>query len=458
MLKVLWVLKMTNRISNEIKWLLNRFCKLDKNVLVDLDEIKCILKDLEYYEKYFTQNRTDYLLSIKKLARKDITIECRNHLINEIHNLIRTEIVVDFIIMRRTSWYSVKPLVNAFINAGCAVRIVPIPILQEIQDDFGKSLASIIKREGYEILDFHEYNVEEELPDIVIDNMAVDSAKLPEFRFLRIHNIVENTVHLEHSILTGYTEAMKVSHFRIARSRCWQYLVPSELFTKSLSMVFRIDGDFLTEGNPEIDVVVKGDSKRKNNHKKSVLWNIDALDPNEYKNGDAERIFREIEYIEKMSASFPSINNIVRTHPSMINQTKSLSIIEKLNCLVEEKNNVFLDKNILICDTYMECDAMVTWMSSTTLYTFMATSKPVAVMPTFIKDGYDTILDMNFLNNIEVFFDIKDVYNFFENLEQEIDLNKVMRIKTIKDYVKYIDGTASENIVRKVLEEYEKRR
>ena len=46
---------MTNRISNEIKWLLNRFCKLDKNVLVDLDEIECILKDLEYYEKYFTQ-------------------------------------------------------------------------------------------------------------------------------------------------------------------------------------------------------------------------------------------------------------------------------------------------------------------------------------------------------------------------------------------------------------------
>ncbi len=364
---------------------------------------------------------------------------------------------VDFIILRRSHWGAVRPLVDAFIDAGCHVKIVPVPMIQELQDNWGSSLKQLIINDGYIVTDFRNYDIENELPDMVVDNMAVDSAKIPEFRFLRIANLVEKVIHLEHSILTGYTEAMKNSYFRIGRSRSWQYIVPSELFVSAFPMIFRIDAEFLSEGYPEFDTIYEI-KKESDLPLKKILWNIDALDPNESKNSDMIRLQQEINYLDSMSIEYPEIQAVVRLHPNFINQSKCKLLKEQLFELISARENITLDREPLIYKTYNEVSAMVTWMSSTTMFTFAATGKPFVVLPTFIEDGYDTIVDMYLLNQLYVAFNENDMRVFLKNIIENHDDKKSKRLAAFEKYIGIVDGKISRRIVQEVLKRYERRK
>ena len=261
--------------------------ELDKGSQYWATTIECMIDDLtddchkipNFSKKEFVIH---HLIEIRKLLSVNLCTEISNHFacIRKIILSEESEIIVDFLILRQSHWAAIRPVIDAFMEKNCIVRIVPTPMIQEIQDNWGKTLQVMVQKDGYEIIDFEKYNIEEMLPDIVIDNMAVDCAKLPNFRFLRISKLVDYTVHIEHSLLTGYTEAMKSAYFRIGRTRCWQYVVSSDLFAAALPLVFRIDGEFLSAGYPEIDTIVKTQKKRGNQDTINVLWNIDALDPN----------------------------------------------------------------------------------------------------------------------------------------------------------------------------------
>lgn len=367
-----------------------------------------------------------------------------------------SSIYVDFIILRQTHWSAIRPLVDAFRSRGCKTRIIPTPMIQEKQDHWGKALNDLVQRDGYQTEDFEEYDIETALPDIVIDNMATDSAKEPNFRFLRIASMVDNIVHIEHSILTGYNEAMKRKHFEIGRSRCWQYVVSSPLFAKAFQMILRIDGEYLPMGVPEIDSVHLMQRKFdcvKHNFQ-TVLWNIDALDPDKHVEGDYERLEKEIFYLEAMSEKYPKIRNIVRTHPNFCNQMETVSLKKRLDRLINERQNVFSDANPLIYETYAEVDAMVTWVSSSTLFSFGSTGKPFIIIPTFIQGGYDTMLDMHLLQVIPIAFSLRDMSDFFEGFQNDADREK--RIAILQEYIGAIDGTASFKIADEVLRRYGK--
>ena len=96
---------------------------------------------------------------------------------------------------------------------------------------------------------------------------------------------------------------------------------------------------------------------------------------------------------------------------------------------------------------------MVTWLSSTTLFTFAATGKPVIVIPTFIRGGYDTILDMRLLNEIPVAYSEKDIIGFVQQIGT--DSARERRIAVLTEYSGPVDGTASEKIAQEVLSRYE---
>jgi len=372
---------------------------------------------------------------------------------------LKSVLVVDFIILRQSHWGAVEPLAHAFrATTDCCVRIVPTPMIQERQDAWGSALRALVKKDGYETLDFEKYDIECEMPDIVVDDMAVDCAKIPEFRFLRIANLIENTVHLEHSILTGYTEAMKHAYFRIGRSRCWQYITSSALFASAFPLVFRIDGEYITCGYPEMDMINKIAACSWSNHaSKTVLWNVDTLDPNKESKTDYFRIEKEIDYLDLMTTRYPEIVAIVRPHPDFYNQPRCQVFIQRIIDIVSQKENVKIDKEPLIYHSYKKADAMVTWMSSTTSFTFGATGKPFVVLPTFMEDGYDTLMDMNLLSTLYVAFNASDIESFYKMILTGKDPKAECRKETLLKYTGPVDGTASFDIVKEVLTRYERR-
>lgn len=423
--------------------------------------VLCALHDLEDYSIYAGCDEI-YLSIIQSVVRhynmkKDgasvvsLLSGLKKHTLN-----YQAIMYVDFIILRQTHWGTMKPLIDAFIESKCHVRIIPTPMIQEKQDHWGKALSKIIQQDGYTVQNFEQYDIEKALPDIVIDNMAVDCAKIPEFRFLRVASLVDNTVHIEHSILTGYNEAMKRSRFRLGRSRCWQYVVPSPLFSISFPLIFRIDGEYLPMGCPELDSIYSSQAEHIKRCKvfSSVLWNVDALDPDTEIPGDYERLAKEIEYLEAMAQSYPDIIQIVRKHPNFCNQKKCEQLSKTLDNLICSYDNIRYDTNKLIYETYKEIDAMVTWMSSSTLFSFAATGKPIIVMPTFIDGGYDTMLDMYLLSVIPVAFSLKDMYNFFDNMKA--DVNKKTRIEVLQKYTGPLDGNASKRIAEEVFIRYDR--
>ena len=96
---------------------------------------------------------------------------------------------------------------------------------------------------------------------------------------------------------------------------------------------------------------------------------------------------------------------------------------------------------------------MVTWMSSSTLFSFAATAKPIIVIPTFINGGYDTMLDMHLLQVIPIAYSKRDMERFFDTMEN--DFMKEKRMKILKEYTGPVDGTASTKIVDEALIRYE---
>lgn len=423
--------------------------------------IKCAFRDLVKYAEYVEDNKAVYIDQVLKVFWIYIEEGNSNYFSLEFGQLkkvtfdLQSNIHVDFIILRQTHWGAIRPLVDAFLSRKCKVRIIPTPMIQEQQDHWGKELAKLITRDGYSIVDFEKYDIEKEIPDIVIDNMAVDCAKIPEVRFLRVSAAVENIIHIEHSILTGYNEVMKRAHFRIGRSRCWQYVVPSPLFSVAFPLIFRIDGDFLPLGCPELDSVFSISIQKEKDPQKafSVLWNIDALDPDKDVPGDFERLEKEIYYLGEMASKYPDIQNVVRVHPNFCNQERCAVLQKQLDILSNNNGNIVYDTNALIYETYNDVDAMVTWMSSSTLFSFGATGKPVIVIPTFINGGYDTMLDMRMLQVIPIAFSKRDIELFFDTMKN--DFMKEKRMKILKEYTGPVDGTASIKIVNEALRRYE---
>ena len=422
--------------------------------------VSCALSDLEYYTKIagcddIYINKIREIVACFERHSNCRTISSVVYALRSLYQNLQSTIYVDFIILRQTHWGAIKPLVDAFIENKCHVRIIPTPMIQEKQDLWGRALSQLIQKDGYHVEDFEEYDIEKALPDIVIDNMAVDCAKIPEFRFLRIASLVDNTIHIEHSILTGITEAIKWSHFRIGRSSYWQYVVPLRLFSVAFPLIFRIDGEYLPMGCPELDsVYLYQNSCKVNNKEQCILWNIDALDPDSEIPGDYERLLKELEYLENVARRYPSIMQIVRTHPNFRNQKKCQILSEMLDSIVSGYDNVSYDKNRLIIQTYSDVDAMVTWMSSSTLFSFAVTGKPIIVMPTYIDGGYDTMLDMYLLQVVPIAYSIEDFEHFIAKIEDDPD--KIKRIKIFQKYAGPLDGTASKRIVNEAIIRYEK--
>jgi len=422
--------------------------------------VLCALEDMNTWAAFVdTRRRQEYLSALDKVKRRFGDSCSKEELNCSLDELLKTtktlpvQTKVDFIVLRRSHWGAVRPLVSAFQNAGCETRIIPTPMLNEGQDNWGREFSKLAANDGFHVVDFRTYNIEEELPDIVVDNMAVDSAKIPEFRFLRIASVTENIVHLEHSILTGYNEAMKRSYFRIGRSRAWLYIVPSPLFRKAFPLVMRIDGDYVAKGYPEMDSVWASQQGGQVQARTTILWNIDALDPEFDLPGDYERLEREIHYLRVVAERFPEILSIVRPHPNFFNQERCQTLLEELMLLIESNQNVVFDYEPTVYSSYKKASAMVTWLSSTTLFTFAATGKPVIVIPTFIRGGYDTILDMRLLNEIPVAYSEKDIIGFVQQIGT--DSARERRIAVLTEYSGPVDGTASEKIAQEVLSRYE---
>lgn len=363
-----------------------------------------------------------------------------------------TWLLVDFTVSRQTHWDASLALIRGFETVGsCRLRLFVLPVLREAQDKYGEVLRRMVEADGYVCGDWGSYG-DGPLPDILVDDMASDENKPPGMRWLKVRQLVPHTVQHEHAILTGYTEAMRADSIRIGRTSAWCYLVPSPLFRTALPLVYRLEGHILDVGFPEIDVYsqLTGEGTQK-----SILWNIDATYPGWKDPNDLARLNMEVTAIETIATAHPKLNHIVRAHPAFINRVETRGLWDRIREMGAQHRNIRIDTAESIAPAFSCASGFVTWMTSSTAMTFLSTGKPLAVIPTMIAGGYDTIMDMALLDALYITKSLEDLERFCKMVADGDDPKENERRLLATRYVGPTDGSASLAVARSIVSLHE---
>jgi len=359
-------------------------------------------------------------------------------------------VLVDFLVFRQSHWPACRKLVEAFERRpDCRVRIVAMPVMREEQDGFGEATKKRIIEDGFEPLSFDDYLANAIRPDVIVDNMADDGQRMPGLRFLDIKQRCKHIVQYEHAILTGYTERMKDSRVRVGRTECWQYMVPSAPYSIALPLVFDIGGGIIDLGCPEIDLVIENELAN-DAEPTEILWNLDAPILGKPNKSDLARIDFMVDCLEGIARERLDQGHIVRPHPVCYNSTEGLARLNRVKKIAAKLPNVKLDESEDIFESYKRSRGFITWMTSTTTMTFLATGRPLAVLPSYVDGGFDTIMDMVLLDALYVVDSMRKIREFCFEACFGADEKREKRSRAAELYLGRLDGHASEAIAEEI--------
>lgn len=427
------------------------------------NEILCCIEDIEYYLSYLEDNTLKTTChSVVRNIRHEAMHACQfqkihsslSYLHDTLIQNVTPAILIDCIIQRKTHWMVCRELIDALRQLdGVIVRIIPIPLLLEADDHMGQAMQNAIAKDGYDFIDYTNYDIETDMPDMALDNFPLDRGKPLEYKFLRIHNCVSKTIHLEHAFFLDSRVADDEMYFCISRVACWNYLAPSPVFENNYSLAFRIDNNVIAIGYPEIDLLYKlAHKSNKHFDKPIVLWNVTLFDTLVSRQHGLELIDLELSYLESAAKAFPQIDNIVRLHPAILNGSTTQTILSKINYLLEQYQNISLDPSTSIIEAYQLCTAFVSWMGSSTTSAFPITEKPMLVLPTFSKI-YDTQQDLYFLSNLDIAYSYEDIAVFYTSLENPQSRHNMTEKLVV--YYGPMDGTICQHIGKSLLAAYD---
>jgi hypothetical protein len=364
---------------------------------------------------------------------------------------VKAKTHVDFLISRASHWPVCRELIYAFFNdAGCAARVVPLPSTMEAGDRYGDQLRSQIEEDGLTAVDFREYDIEREMPDMAIVNQPYDYEKISDFRFLRIHNLVGYTVYLEYALKPGISTSYAGTALTEAMTRSWLRIFPSSIHAEAYKFVYRMDGASVCYGFPEADAVARAMKGRKKQKRPLViLWNLNAA--SNAREGTA--LERRIEMIQKMLECYPEITTMLRAHPRFGDFPFSRPFADRLRLLEKKYGNCVRDTESSIHLSYAKSDAFITEPGSSTIMSGLASGLPLFIFAA-VFPVTNLATDMYLLSAMYNGSRLSDLDAFYRMIRNQSDPKHSFRKNIAETYLGAPDGNASLRIQSEIMERY----
>ena len=384
----------------------------------------------------------------------------------------QTEYKIVFLPYKASMWDSMESVYLAAAKRDDVIcQIVPIPYFNKDENNvkIEKVYEGGYLEKEYDILDYREYHIQEEQPDIIFIHNPYDNynkvTEIDEAYFLgNLKKTGAVVVYLPY-FLSGYCEKLEnMTGCRTPGAIYADYIIVQNENLKKAFLFWGIDEKkLLVLGSHKIDYVKKLMRQEKGQLEK---WNerlqgkkVFLLNSGIHTFLNNRNWIGQIEKIVRIIIDRPECGLIWRPHPLLRNtiismKPEALKKFDDLLSLVGQAENAVLDFEEEYKHAFLYSDAMISDYSSLILlYTY--TGKPAYILKGSGKFREKIVFCDYFSNYFHA--DGIRIEDYIENVCHAVDPQKNERMRYARASVVNTDGTCGEKILEQIIQKMEKR-
>lgn len=438
---------------------------------IEVSQEKYIIQELEEYISlinHFTEDN-HLVVEINDLIIKlnDKLLEIETIIINKVK--IHYEIV--FLPYKASMWDSLESIwLAANEDENCKAKVIPIPYFERNSDrTFGKMIYEGNQFPEYvPIIDYKEYSLEENHPDIIYihnpyDNLNYVTSIHPHYYSDRIKQFTSSLVYVPYYI-SGYYSDKKQA--KISVPCCIDnvdfIVLQSERQKEALKRISSDEEKMIVMGSPKIDYVVNHmgniqiplELEKKINKRKCVLYNVPLTEFLESQDW-VEKMNNLINYFKEKEDLF----FIWRPHPLLSSTMKSMRpfIKKEFDHIIEtlgSMENVEIDERSTADISIEASDALISDYSSI-ICQYTVTGKPVLVTTGTRNDRYFKIVNFDYFDNYFL-SDGMTIEKFISTVVLREDKKREERKKSFESSIENSDGTCGRKIHQYMIQQLKK--
>jgi len=455
-----------NKYFERYNYLKNVLDVLNESLfLSDINEIKMIFGIT--YVKLLKLKDEDAKLSGCLLNSSDMSLSSyslKNMQTGEENN---RKIKVVFLVQTPSVWLSTESVWKAFNeDERCLTQIVQLPFFHhkslQLND---RSIGNYLVKKGIKFKYWDEFDLIEEMPDVVFFQLPYDSTRPQEYSFEYISKLVRRTVYIQYGLGVAAGEILDYDFKLPIDQKAWRIIARSERY-KNMFRKYCPTGDsnVVVLGHPKMDVIynlqnidVGHDFNDKIMGRKTIMWNPHhSIEKGEWSTF--------LEWWRTILDAFEARKEmvlIIRPHPLLFGNLKKKpggnELLEEFNKTVNEMENVILDLSDNYLQAFKVSDAMISDASSL-LMEYFPTRKPIMYLPK--KDGGGLSDDGDIVNYFYQGTKESDIKAFLDMVLKGEDPMYEKRISQIDEYLYRFDGKAGyrikEHIISSIISEGKK--
>ncbi len=406
---------------------------------------------------------------MEKMFENKSEIQCYlNKLLYNIEG-IQAKIKVVFMPYKASMWDSLNSIYeSAASDDMCEVKVIPLPYYELSKDENLLHCEINEFPKNIEMIDYRNYSLEEELPDIIFVHNIYDRfntiTRLPERYFTeQLKRYTKMLVYIPYHISSPYRNTNEEAGYA--------YMLPMKHVDKVVLCGKFVEEDaikygvpknkILTLGSPKFDMIYNGINNNKTipvewdkklNGKKTILLNTGCM---EFVN-DIRNASITLELVLDMVRYFDDVGLIWRPHPlARISLKKyapqNLQIFDMYyNGMREDNYNIgtILDDSQDYLDAINASDILISGISSI-LDVYVLTQKPIWFLGD--KMPQNSLLPPN---AYYYFSDAKEPWCFFiKKFIKGYDPNKMVRKDLYKGIYENLDGSSGSKIYNEIKKE-----
>lgn len=384
----------------------------------------------------------------------------------------QTEYKILFLPYKASMWDAMESVYLAAAKRDDVIcQIVPIPYFNKDENNvkIGKVYEGDYLKREYDILDYREYHIQEEQPDVIFIHNPYDNynkvTEIDEAYFLsNLKKTGAIVVYLPY-FLSGYCERLEnMSGCRTPGVMNADYIIVQNENLKKAFLFWGIEEKrLLALGSPKIDYVQKLMRQEKGQLEK---WNERLQGKKVFLLNSGIHTFLNnwnwighIEKIIRLIIDRPECGLIWRPHPLLRNtiismKPEALDKFDDLLSLVEQAGNAVLDFEEEYKHAFVYSDAMISDYSSLIpLYTY--TGKPTYILKGKEKFREEKVVFCDYFSNY-FHMDGVRIEDYIENVCHGIDPRKDERMRCVRASIANTDGTCGEKVLEQIIEKMEK--
>ena len=329
-------------------------------------------------------------------------------------------------------------------------------------DKFKKaSTKKILEQEKIPYIDYKDYNVDKEKPDIAFIQDPFELVRPDDFNTQTLidKKIPIAYIHYAFGMNSSYKYKQKQFNMSV-QNNAWKVFVRSEqvkeLFGKHCD---NSNKHIAVTGHPVTDAIINIDNftvdmsiQEKAKNKKIILWNPHHDIDREEQYSTFSSLWKTIINIFEKD---PSIFLLIRPHPLLftkILRSKDINSDEIRNFLniVNKQENIMLDNRYDYRHAFSVSDGMISDASSL-LLSYVFTKKPILYLKNKNNSGFHSC-DEEFISSYYTYKQKTDISKFINMVKNNEDKKINERLSKINKYFYKPDGNAGIRIKNYILE------